>query len=243
MMSKMSKYNWLIINSAKKLIEDSQKEKFPYFVDPKEVYGLKIQINRHVFSPKYAKGYKFFIPRIPNVKNKTVLEIGCGCGVVSLYLAKKKKAKFVLATDINKYAVENTKINIKLNNLKNVEARVSDVYSNIKDNEKFDFIFWNTPWAKVPHSFKKKMNWEDYGVFDVEYDAISRFILEGKKHLKPKGALLLGFGVEGADVNLIEKLIKVAKLKKTVIADDYFCPGEKVNGKLIKFRMKLYKLE
>ena len=153
-----------------------------------------------------------------------------------------KGAEQVLATDINSHAVKNTKKNAKLNNLNNLEVRKSDVYSKIKKSEKFDIIFWNTPWGKTPKSYEKKMKSEDYGGFDPEYKSISKLILEGKKYLTETGALFLGFGVEGADIELIEKLIKKAKLKKKIIADRYFSPGERIKGKLIKFRMKLYKL-
>jgi len=125
-------YDWKTIKFAKGFIEESQKEKFPYFMNPEEVFGLRIQVNKHVFSPKKAQGYKFFIPKLPKVKGLKVLEIGCGHGIVACYLAKE--ADYVLAVDINEHAVENTKINAQHNNLKNLEARKSDVFSNIKEN-------------------------------------------------------------------------------------------------------------
>lgn len=234
-------YDWEIIKSAKSLSETSQKEKFPYFMNPKDVYNLKIQVNKNVFSPKHAKGYKFFIPLLPDPKGKRILEIGSGHGIVSCYLASKG-AELVLATDINPKAVKNTKINAKLNNLSNLQTKESDVFSNIKSNKKFDIIFWNTPWVNVPKSYKKEMVLEDYGMFDIEYKAISKFILEGKNYLSLSGSLYLGFGVEGANTKLINILIKKSGLKKEVIADDYFSPGVKNNGEPVKFRMRLYKL-
>lgn len=234
------KYDQKIIDSAKSLLRESQEERFPYFINENNCYGLKIQVNKHVFSPKHFSGYHFFISHFPKFKNKTVLEIGCGHGIISCYLTKNG-AKKVLATDINSYAVKNTKTNAELNHLNNIEVRESDVFENINESEKFDIIFWNTPWAIVPKNFK--MNPEDYGGFDPEYTSISKYLLEGKNYLTKNGALYLGFGFEGADIELIEKLIQEANLKKEIVADDYFYPGEKnEKGELIRFRMNLLKL-
>lgn len=237
----MANYDWDIIKSAEELLVESQKEEFPYFMNQDDVYGLKIQVNAHVFSPKHFTGYKFFIPRLPNMAGLRFLEIGSGHGIVSCYFAKNG-AKQVLATDINHHAVENTRVNAELNSLSNLKAIKSDVFSNISDSEKFDVLFWNTPWAITPKDYEASMAPEDYGGFDPEYRSISKFILEGKKYLSENGALYLGFGVEGSSTELIDELIEKAGLSKVLIADELYAPGEKIDGELVEFRMMLLKL-
>ena len=124
--------------------------------------------------------------------------------------------------------------------LKNLKVRYSDVFSNIKKNEKFDLIFWNIPWAKIPKEFKKDLKPEDYSVFDIEHKALSRFILESKNHLNKNGSIYLFFGVEGADIKSIEKLIKKSGAKKKIIKKFVF--EEKTNKKKIKYHAQLIKL-
>lgn len=230
-------YYWKAIKFSEGFTINSQKEKFPFFMNPKDVFGLKIQVNAHVFSPKYAQGYKYFIPALPEVTNLSVLEVGSGHGIVSCFLAKS--AKKVVAVDINSYAVENTKINAHHNNLRNLEARESNVFSNIRKDEKFDLIFWNIPWAKIPDNYRN-LNPEDYGVFDVEHNAVSEFIIKGKDFLNPGGFIYLFFGTEGADVNQIESIIKKAKLKKEVIAK--FIIKEKSDKEEFTYNTQLIRL-
>jgi methylase of polypeptide subunit release factors len=205
----------------------------------KDVFGLKIQVNEHVFSPKYAEGYKNFIPFLPDVKGMKVLEVGCGHGLVSCYFAKR--AKSVLAVDINPYAVENTRINAEHNNLKNIEVRKSDVFSNIQNNEKYDLIFWNIPWAKIPKENEKSLKPEDYAVFDVEHQALSRFILESRNYLTKNGSACLFYGLEGADIDLISNIIKKAEAKKEIIKTFIF--EEKTKEEKIMYHAELIRLK
>jgi release factor glutamine methyltransferase len=57
----------------------------------------------------------------------------------------------VLCADISQPAVENTLENIELHNLSDkMSVLQSDVFSNIKTDEKFDVIFWNSPYFDAP---------------------------------------------------------------------------------------------
>ncbi len=59
-------------------------------------------------------------------KNKHVLDMGSGTGILSI-LASKKGAKSVLAVDIDKWALENTVENIKLNKVNGITAKTGGI--------------------------------------------------------------------------------------------------------------------
>ncbi|KAI2491575.1 hypothetical protein MHU86_22980 [Fragilaria crotonensis] len=53
----------------------------------------------------------------PAFQNKTVVELGAGCGVPGLALAKHGSLQSMLVTDLNPQTVENLRFNVELNNL------------------------------------------------------------------------------------------------------------------------------
>jgi len=234
----MQSYDKDFIKSCQKRSAESQQVEFPYFI---EAYGMKFQVNEHVFSPVHCSSYRFFIPKLPDMSGKEVLEIGSGHGIVACYMAQK--AKKVVATDVNPDAVENTQINAKHNKLDNIETVESDVYSNVEG--KFDIIFWNTPWGFVPEGegFEETMTPEEQGMFDIGYKAISKYIIEGKKYLKPGGSLYLGFGHSGANLDIINEMTEKSGLELSVPSKGIYTPGEEdEDGKPIEMMVELWKL-
>lgn len=224
------------IESCRRRSRESQEVKFPYFVD---LYGMRFQVNEHVFSPIHCSSYKFFIPRLPDVTGQEVLEIGSGHGVVACYLARKTRR--VVATDINPFAVENTATNAKLNGFENLEAIQSDVFDNVSG--KYDLIFWNLPWGFVPEGYLENILPEEKGMFDPGYRAISKYLLEGKDYLKPNGSLLLGFGHSGANIQLIEDLVARSGLRLKRKQSGRYAPGENdSHGNPIEMEIELWEL-
>ena len=149
------------IKDSKKILKKSQGEEFPYVI---KEFGLEIAVHKGVFSPKHFNGWKVFTRNFPSVNGEEVLEVGCGCGVTSLYLAKNG-AKKVVAVDINLKAVRNTIDNTKRNDIQNIDVRYSNIYSAIKHIEKFDTIYWNTPFIYAPESYQYCSELER-GLFD-----------------------------------------------------------------------------
>ncbi len=73
-------------------------------------------------------------------KNKSVLDMGCGSGILSI-MAEKLGAKAVDAIDQDVYAVDNAQLNLQLNSCSNVEVRQD---SNLdKVTKEYDIILSN----------------------------------------------------------------------------------------------------
>jgi len=75
-----------------------------------------------------------------NMENKTVLDMGCGTGILGI-LAAMKGAKKVTAIDIDEWSFNGAKENAALNNIKNMTVKQGD--AGLLGNEKFDIVFAN----------------------------------------------------------------------------------------------------
>lgn len=185
-----------------KILKDSEKEKSKYNF---EVLGREFIIYPNVFSPKYFKDTEFFAKEIPVNRGDEVLEIGCGTGIVSIF-ASLKGANKVVAIDINPSAVKNAKENIELHNLSDkIEVREGSVYSPLKKGEKFDLIFWNTPFA---YSETIKPTVLEKAVIDVDYKFTKEFISKAKIYLKDNGRLIIGFSTTLGHFDELEKILE-----------------------------------
>lgn len=76
-----------------------------------------------------------------------VLDLFSGSGVIAIFAALMGARK-VVAVDINPMAVKNIKLNAERFNVGNIiDSRLSDVFSGIKDGERFDVITGNPPFS------------------------------------------------------------------------------------------------
>ena len=118
----------------------------------------------------------------PKTIHKT-LEIGAGCGIISLFIAANWKSRTV-ATDISPIAVKATLDNARLNNLK-LTAFQSDLFERIDEGD-FDLIVFNTPMIdKNPEN-----DIEKYSLCDPQ-GRITESYLRQARHQVSKGGLII----------------------------------------------------
>lgn len=165
-----------------------------------KVFGKEIIIFPEVMSPKYDWAGIFGVETLPDVQGKTVLELGCGSGIISLFAALRG-AKSVDAIDINPHAINNTNENFKKHSVKNAKAFYSDLFSEVK--KQYDLVIFNLPY----HGNKPKDILE-HGVADEGYEMMKRFVADLPKYMKDDGLADVGFSTSGDTKLLLEQFEK-----------------------------------
>lgn len=130
---------WCAKNSKAYVVKD--KEKFIDF-ECNEV-NLKLLQNEGIFSFMAVDlGTKLLLNEIKNFSFKSTLDLGTGCGIIGIYLAKKGLFNITLS-DISAEALYLAYQNAKLNN---VQEQCSFVASDMLDDvASYDFIVTNPP--------------------------------------------------------------------------------------------------
>jgi release factor glutamine methyltransferase len=118
-------------------------------------------------------------------EGQSVLEIGTGSGLVSMYASLLTDD--VTATDINYNALELAEKNFKLNNISTIRLEFGDLFEPVK-NEKFDVILFNTPYLPTDSDdiIDDDLNYAFDGGLNGR-KVIDRFINEVSNHLNDKG--------------------------------------------------------
>lgn len=219
-------------SASRAQLHRSQRDRFPYEIN---AYGLRVRVRKGVFSPRDFYGWKTFTRAIQRVRGNDILEIGTGTGVTALALAKRG-ARSVLAVDVNPAAVRNARENVVLNGLSNVTVRKSDIFSAIRRHERFDVIYWNTPfiWTKPSYKYRSML---ERALFDPGYRLTKRLLFGAKKHLKPAGRLLVGTGDFG-DVPRLQELTRNFGYKSRMIAHQGSVEVNPVTFVLYEFKEK-----
>ncbi|MGC3873231.1 methyltransferase [Halomonas sp. GXIMD04776] len=113
------------------------------------------------------------LPESLNLAGANILDVGCGDGVISAWLARQG-AK-TTAVDSSSFAVEATRRTLTANGLSG-NALQSDVYSALPEGERFDAIISNPPF----HQERA-----------IDYSPAARLIREAPRHLEKSGYLIL----------------------------------------------------
>lgn len=117
-------------------------------------------------------GTQMLLATVPAMKG-SLLDFGCGAGVIGSVLAKRNPELKVTMVDINALALESSRRTLALNGLQG-EVHASDVYSDITGS--FDQIVSNPPFHAGLKTF---------------YAATETFLARAPEFLRPHGSLTI----------------------------------------------------
>ncbi len=129
--------------------------------------GVKIKVLPGVFHPGFFFSTKILLTFLEqfDLKNKTLLELGAGSGLISIWSARR--GAIVTASDISENAIKNIFVNKQLNNL-SFQLFQGDLFENIPQHI-FNFIIINPPYYKGKRKSEECFAWyagEQYEYFD-----------------------------------------------------------------------------
>lgn len=150
-----------------------------YFSKPRK-YTYKnfaVWVEPTVFPPFFTISTKLlsaFLETL-SLEKKKVLELGCGCGIISILAAKN--GAIVTATDINKTALEALEKNSNSNQVF-IEIIYSDLFENLTAKS-FDIIIINPPYyPKTPTTLTENAWYcgENFEYFEQLFKQIPTFL-------------------------------------------------------------------
>jgi len=166
--------------------------------------NCKIDLSKKVFQPRIETEYwvKKSLKELKteNWKLKVkILDIFTGSGCIGIAILKNIQNSFVDFVDISPKAIEQIKINLKLNKIAKNRYKVikSNLFERVKG--KYDFIFANPPYValkRINQVQKEVLKNEPKEALFAGSDGmfwIEKFLKESKKYLKPKGIIYMEF--------------------------------------------------
>jgi 16S rRNA G1207 methylase RsmC len=136
-------------------------------------HNLKFHSTWGVFSPKAIdEGTQLLADRLELFPTATVLDLGCGYGPLGLVAAKLAPRGSVHMVDKDFVAVELANFNTGVNGLNNAKAYLSNGFSHVPADTKFDAVISNVP-AKIGT------------------ELLQIFLTDTKDHLQPGGQIAI----------------------------------------------------
>lgn len=144
-------------------------------------------MNKFVYRPKEDSNLFLDCLEKIELKNKKILDMGTGSGVLA-EKCLKKGSEFVLAVDINKEALKETKK--RLNKFSNLKVKESDLFENI-NKQNFDYILFNPPYLPEIKKTKKEEKDRSWNGGQGGIQVINKFLDQVKNYLKETGKVLI----------------------------------------------------
>ncbi len=203
-----------------------------YCIGDTDFYGITIKVDERVLIPRPET--ELLVENALKVikEGDKVLDLCTGSGAIAIAIKKESKVS-VAAVDISDGAIELATQNARDNNLE-IEFIKSDMFSLIKEGEKFNVIVSNPPYIKsgeIATLQKEVKDFEPHLALDGGldgYDFYKIIATEAKKYLVKGGYLLLECGIGQAetvkemldgfyDVQIIKDYENIDRIVKAVL--------------------------
>jgi len=154
-------------------------------------------------------------------ENLTILDMGCGSGVLGLSLAAAHSSWHTTLADVSPDALALAQENAAILEIQNATFLTSDLFSNVSGT--FDGIVANLPY--IPEAYQTNLTREvmhdpALALFSGTdgLDLIRRFIPEAFHHLKPGGWLVLEIGHDQA--SQVTEILNASALTDLAVKTD-----------------------
>lgn len=168
-----------------------------------EIEGIRVLINQHVYPSEKFRTTSFVLNQMrTKFQGKSVCDMGCGPGIVGLF-AFLNGAKHIVCADINPYAVENAKDNIKLNKYEASQFEVfeSDCFDAFP-HRIFDVIVWNMPFHNDDIDITDPLM---RAFYDPKFTSIRKFLSQIPQFSHNETDIYIAFSTKG-DVEQLQQL-------------------------------------
>ena len=161
--------------------------------------GITVSVMPGVFHPGFFYSTTFVVDFLSEqpLKNKSLLELGCGTGLISIVTARS--GAIVTASDLSQIAIENVMRNATSNRVA-MEIIASDLFEKI-DKRAFDWIIINPPYYARNPSNEEDLAW--YCGENFEY--FQKLFAQLGKHMHSATQTIMVL-TKGSDVEKIKSL-------------------------------------
>ena len=197
-------YNEKVISESKiKLLEEllnrrMNKEPIAYILGKKEFWSRDFYINQHTLIPRPESEMLVELIIQANARKKisSILELGTGCGCISVSLAKELSHSQIVSTDICAKALEVANKNAQHYCVNNISFIKSDWFNKL-DNQKFDCIVSNPPYIREDDPYLSELTFEPSKALvsgDDGLEAIEIISSNAAEYLSPEGKIFIEHG-------------------------------------------------
>lgn len=214
-----------------------------YITGKREFFGIELNVAKGVLVPRQEteilveEGINFLKCNSFQIR-KDILEIGIGCGAISIALCKNCPNVFVDAVDISEEAICIANVNIDYYSLNDrIKLFCGDLFSPIPPGKKYDLIISNPPYIPeerlkmLPLDVKAEpiiaLNGGKEGL-----EIIKKIVTKGKEYLKNNGLILLE--IDGSfQESKVKELFYLNSLRNVFVRKDLAGIPRVVGGYLL----------